>query len=98
MKDPNSSLVWNEASWKKTIYSIWDRSCNDPEFRKSAASDPRTVLEQTSGLPLPQDVNITFDASEDAATLPSFTDTFVKRKAVVVKLPRTKTEVTMITR
>jgi hypothetical protein len=98
MKDHNSSLVWTEAAWKKAIYSIWDRSCKDPEFRTSAAADPRTALEETSGLSLPSDVNITFDASEDAATLPSFKDTFVKHKPVVVRLPQTKTEVTVTAR
>jgi hypothetical protein len=98
MKDNNSSLVWTEAAWKKAIYSIWDRSCDDPEFRTSATSDPRTALEQASGLPLPPDVNITFDASEDAATLPSFKDTFLKHKPAVIKLPQTKTEVTVTAR
>lgn len=98
IQDQNSPQEWTEAAWKKAIYSIWDRSCEEPGFRVTCVNKPRVVLEQVSGRALPDDVSVNFDASEDAASLPTFKDAFIRHKPVTVMLPQTKTEVTLLSR
>lgn len=90
--------TWSEDLWKKTVYAIWDRSCNEPGFREHCVHNAREVIEQIAGVELPEDVAISFDASSDAANMPKYKDVFENGKPTVLLLPMTQTKVSVTAR
>lgn len=98
MADINGKHEWTEASWKKSLYAIFDLAIGDPAFRESCIKNPAIAFKQVAGHELPDFVDVTFDASQDAASIPDFKDAFIKRKPVIVKLPATKTVHTVVSK
>jgi hypothetical protein len=90
-----ANTEWTESLWKKTIYHLFDRSCEETGFREYCEANPREAIESASGTQLPADVHVSFDISRDAASIPSFSDVFDKHKNATIELPKTKTQVTV---